>query len=103
MKTLSIVPTSREALQRMLATLAVSAATFGVFLGTWSFVAARIQVSFGAVPGPGAVWTEARNLWSDHLAERRKAGEFYERQAARKAEFLRESPEEEWTEMCTAS
>ncbi len=69
-----------------------------VFLCAWSWLAARIEVSFGSLPGPRAVLTEAWNLWEDHRAERRKAAEFYQRQADRRARLLASNPDAEWKE-----
>jgi nitrate/nitrite transport system permease protein len=45
---------------------------FVVFLGLWSFSAARIETSLGQVPGPMEVWGQAANLVDEHRAERRK-------------------------------
>jgi nitrate/nitrite transport system permease protein len=69
-----------------------------IFLGAWSWVAANVKVNIGSLPGPTAVWTEAKNLWTAHLAERAKEYEFYKRQAARKKEFLAQNPTGEWQE-----
>ena len=69
-----------------------------VFLGAWSWVAANTKVSFGSLPGPAAVWTETRNLWNDHLAERAKETDFYRRQAERRIKTLAEDPKAEWKE-----
>jgi nitrate/nitrite transport system permease protein len=63
-----------------------------VFLGLWSSLAPRIDTSLGTVPGPMAVWQEARNLIADHRAERTKEAEFYARQEERNAERLAEDP-----------
>jgi nitrate/nitrite transport system permease protein len=63
-----------------------------VFLGLWSSLAPRIDTSLGIVPGPMAVWQEARNLIADHRAERTKEAEFYARQEERNAERLAEDP-----------
>jgi nitrate/nitrite transport system permease protein len=57
-----------------------------VFLLLWSYVAGRIHTSLGQIPGPGAVWTQAGALWTDHKAERAKATAFYKRQELRNAE-----------------
>ncbi|MEW6158466.1 MAG: ABC transporter permease [Verrucomicrobiota bacterium] len=69
-----------------------------LFLGAWSWVASHVKVGFGALPGPAAVWVEAKNLWADHKAERRREVEFYQRQAARKKEFLATHAAAEWKE-----
>ena len=65
---------------------------FALFLVLWSVVAARIQTSLGAVPGPAAVLSQAQGLWDEHMAERERAVAFYERQDKRNAERLAEDP-----------
>ncbi len=69
-----------------------------IFLGFWSLAARSIQVSFGSLPGPMAVATEAGNLWQEHLDERARARAFEARQAERKAAFLAANPGGEWKE-----
>jgi nitrate/nitrite transport system permease protein len=69
-----------------------------VFLGAWSWTAANVEVSFGSLPGPTAVWVETKNLWADHVAERTKESDFYKRQAERKKAFVAENPTGEWKE-----
>jgi nitrate/nitrite transport system permease protein len=63
-----------------------------VFLGLWSFSAARIETSLGQVPGPMEVWGQAANLVDEHRAERQKEVAFYERQEKRNADKLAEDP-----------
>jgi len=63
-----------------------------LFLAAWAGVAARIETSLGALPGPAAVWTEAKNLVAEHGAERERRAEFYARQEARNAEALAANP-----------
>jgi len=65
---------------------------FMIFLGLWSFSAARIETSLGQVPGPLDVWSQAANLVDEHRAERVKEAAFYERQEQRNAEKLAEDP-----------
>jgi nitrate/nitrite transport system permease protein len=62
------------------------------FLVIWSQVSAGIQTSLGQIPGPGAVWQQAKALWADHLVQREKAAAFYERQELRNAEKMRVDP-----------
>ena len=87
-----------EQFRQILLNLGVPILAVLVFLGAWSWVAANVKVSFGSLPGPLAVWTEAKNLWADHRAERLKEMEFYKRQAERKESFLAENPAGEWKE-----
>lgn len=66
-----------------------------LFLAAWAGVAARIETSLGTLPGPSAVWTEAKNLVAEHGAERERRAEFYARQDARNAESLAQNPSAE--------
>ncbi|MDH3887051.1 MAG: ABC transporter permease [Gammaproteobacteria bacterium] len=66
---------------------------FVVFLGLWSYSAARIETSLGQVPGPVAVWGQAANLVEEHRAERQKEAAFFERQEKRNKEKLAEDPD----------
>ena len=68
------------------------------FLGLWSLVAASVQTSIGALPGPTAVLRAAGALIDEHQRERGKAGEFAQREADRRQAFLAEHPGETWTE-----
>ena len=62
-------------------------------LGLWAMVAPNIKTSLGAIPGPAAVGEQTLALWRDHVAEREKAMEFYERQEARNAAILERNPD----------
>jgi nitrate/nitrite transport system permease protein len=68
---------------------------FMAFLGLWSFSAAKVNTSLGAIPGPVAVWHEASGLLDDHYAERAKEAEYYQRQQARNQQKLAEDPNAE--------
>lgn len=63
-----------------------------IFLGLWSFAAARVQTSLGAVPGPLAVYQLALGLAGEHFAERAKQQAFYVRQEERNRAKLAEDP-----------
>jgi nitrate/nitrite transport system permease protein len=63
-----------------------------LFLGAWAWLAPKVQTSLGALPGPAQVWTQAQNLWVDHLAERAKERAFNERQEKRNAALLAQNP-----------
>jgi nitrate/nitrite transport system permease protein len=73
--------------------LGVPLLAIALFLALWSGFAARIDTSLGGVPGPAAVWQEARNLAAEHHAERERRAEFYARQDTRNAAALAENPE----------
>ena len=85
-----------EQIRQILLTIGVPILAVLIFLGSWSWVAANVKVNFGDIPGPVAVWTEAKNLWANHRAERTREAEFYKRQAERKRVFLAENPAGEW-------
>ena len=73
--------------------LGVPVLAITLFLAAWGGVAARIETSLGALPGPPAVWAEAKNLVTEHAAERERRADFYVRQEARNAEALAENPD----------
>jgi nitrate/nitrite transport system permease protein len=75
--------------------LGVPLAAIVLFIAVWSTVAARIETSLGGMPGPAAVWQEARNLVAEHSAERERRDEFYARQDVRNAATLAENPDAE--------
>lgn len=66
---------------------------FVLFLGLWSYSAARIDTSLGQLPGPIAVWGQAANLVEEHRAERQKEVAFFERQEKRNEQKLAEDPD----------
>ncbi len=77
-----------------------------LFMGLWSFAAARIQTSLGAVPGPVKVAEQAVVLVKEHFSEREREAAFYERQEKRNAERLADDPSYEprifdWTGKAT--
>jgi len=80
----------RHQLRELWQALVVPLIGIGVFLGAWAWAAPQVKTSLGAIPGPAAVWSEAGNLWQDHLAERGKEAAFYARQNARNAKLREE-------------
>jgi len=80
----SVRPQLRELRQGLLVPLI----GIGVFLAAWAWAAPQVKTSLGAIPGPVEVWTQTRNLYADHVAERAKEAAFYERQSARNAKVL---------------
>jgi nitrate/nitrite transport system permease protein len=65
---------------------------FAIFLGMWSFSAAQINTTLGAIPGPASVWHEAGGLLDEHFAEKAKETDYYQRQIERNAKKLAENP-----------
>ncbi|MEM6310948.1 MAG: ABC transporter permease [Pseudomonadota bacterium] len=49
--------------------LGVPLLAIAAFLTLWATLAPTVQTSLGAIPGPGAVWTEAVNLHEDAVAK----------------------------------
>jgi nitrate/nitrite transport system permease protein len=58
----------------------------------WSMAAKNINTSLGQFPGPTAVYEQFGNLYDEHVAERSKAEDFYERQEVRNAERVKKDP-----------
>jgi nitrate/nitrite transport system permease protein len=72
--------------------LGVPLVAIALFLLVWAQLAARIETSLGGIPGPAAVWAQARELVAEHRAERERRVEFYARQEVRNAAALAENP-----------
>jgi nitrate/nitrite transport system permease protein len=69
--------------------------SISMFLLLWGFVASQIDTSLGKVPGPVKVWEQSVALYGEHVEERTKEVEFYQRQEKRNAEKLKEDPNAE--------
>jgi nitrate/nitrite transport system permease protein len=82
----------REQIAQLWKVMCIPVLAFIAFLILWDWSAAKVQTSLGAIPGPVAVWQEARNLLDEHNTEREKAEAFYARQAERNAKTLAEDP-----------
>jgi nitrate/nitrite transport system permease protein len=96
----------RERTRAFLLTFGVPLIAVALFFWLWSVSAARVQTSLGTVPGPLQVLTQAKGLIDDHLAERAKQAEFYQRQEERNRQRLAEDPKAEvrihqWTGKAT--
>ena len=83
---------ARAHLRQLWLDLGAPVAALAAFLFVWSQASSGIQTSLGQIPGPAAVWEQAQALWADHLVQREKAAEFYERQAKRNAARLAADP-----------
>ena len=82
----------REQARALAMAIGVPVLAIAAFLWLWSVSAARVQTSLGAVPGPVQVYAQAKSLLNDHLAERAKQAEFYQRQQERNRKILAEDP-----------
>ncbi len=85
----------REQARELWHLLGVPLIAIGLFLALWAELAPRVDTSLGAIPGPVAVWAEARNLMEDHRSERERRTAFYERQHERNAAQLAADPDAE--------
>ena len=85
-------------LQPLGSRIAAPLVAFAVFLLAWSLVAASVKVSFGAIPGPVAVWHQAGELWQAHVAERAKARDFHREQVQKKKAYLQKFPGRDYPE-----
>jgi nitrate/nitrite transport system permease protein len=74
-----------EQLRLLARSIGAPLAAIALFLALWSLVAARLETSVGAVPGPVQVVSAARGLWAEHRAERARQHEFESRMAERRA------------------
>ncbi|GAA6141998.1 ABC transporter permease [Hydrogenophaga sp. 5NK40-0174] len=96
----------KELARALVMNLGVPLIALVLFMALWSFTAARIQTSLGAVPGPVKVSEQAMVLVKEHFSERKREAAFYERQEERNAERLADDPNYEprifpWTGKAT--
>ena len=82
-----------EQIKQVLLVVGVPVFSFLLFLLVWSWGAAQVQTSLGAIPGPVAVWDEIGLLADDYYAEKEKEQAFYQRQEKRNAAKLAKDPE----------
>ncbi len=79
--------------ERVLHTAIIPLVGIVVFLFIWSAGAERIDTSLGKFPGPATVYEQFGSLYDEHVAERQKAEEFYQRQEERNAERVAVDPD----------
>ncbi|APX89170.1 nitrate ABC transporter permease [Brevirhabdus pacifica] len=68
--------------------LGVPLLSIAVFLMLWAALAPRVVTSLGAIPGPAAVWEEARGLHADAVVKWEKEAKFEERLAQRNQKLV---------------
>ena len=85
-----------EQWRRIFSDIGVPILSFLLFLAAWSWTADHVKVSFGSVPGPGAVWKQAGVLWQEYKDDRAARAAFETKQAQRMREFLAAHPGEKW-------
>jgi len=81
-----------EQMRQIWRQLGIPLLAISLFVLVWSQLAPRVTTSLGAVPGPAAVWLEAKHLVADHREQRARRDEFYARQEARNAELIAADP-----------
>ena len=81
-----------EQMRQLWKQLGIPLLAITLFVVAWGGLAPRITTSLGAVPGPAAVWGEAKSLVADHREQRARRDEFYARQEARNAELIAADP-----------
>jgi len=64
-----------------------------VFLFVWQAAALRVNTTLGQLPGPAAVWQEARGLHAEYLEDLQREAAFYERQVERAARLRERDPD----------
>ncbi|TPQ29869.1 ABC transporter permease [Methylomonas sp. EFPC3] len=84
-----------QQMRQLFLIMGVPIIAFAIFLGMWSVSASGVKTSLGAIPGPVAVWDEVGGLIDEHISERTKKAEFYQRQEQRNKEKLAEDPNAE--------
>ncbi|HRP95326.1 MAG TPA: ABC transporter permease [Rhodocyclaceae bacterium] len=85
----------RQQLKDIIMQIGVPVIAFALFLAIWNVLAAGVQTSLGAIPGPVQVLAEAQGLVAEHYSERERAARFYERQHERNAAILAQDPNAE--------
>ncbi len=68
--------------------LGVPLLSIAIFLSLWSALAPKVVTSLGAIPGPVAVWEEAKGLHADAVVKWDKEAVFNERLALRNQKLV---------------
>lgn len=68
------------------------------FLVVWGQLATNVKTNLGTVPGPAAVWDQARYLWDDYRSESEREAAYYVQQEERRAGFQERFPDREFRE-----
>ena len=83
----------KEQLRELWVVMGIPILAFVFFLFLWGSLASKVETSLGTIPGPSAVYTEAKGLWAEHKEGRAKEAAFYERQEKRNAKKLEKNPD----------
>ncbi|MBI1891074.1 MAG: ABC transporter permease [Burkholderiales bacterium] len=82
----------RQQMKEILLQIGVPVLAFVLFLAIWNGLASGVQTSLGIIPGPVQVVAEAKGLIAEHVAERERRAQFFEREKVRVAEELKADP-----------
>lgn len=64
-----------------------------IFMFIWQVGAGHVQTTLGQLPGPAQVWTQAKGLHAEYLADKEKEIAFYQRQQDRAAKMRETNPD----------
>lgn len=85
----------KEQLKQLWLVMGIPIVAFTLFLMLWGQLANSVETSLGKIPGPVAVYEEAKGLWAEHKETREKEAAFYQRQETRNAKKLEKNPDAE--------
>lgn len=85
----------KEQMRQLWLVMGIPVLAFLFFLILWGQLASKVETSLGTIPGPSAVYTEAKGLWEEHAEGRAREQAFYDRQEERNAKKLAKDPDAE--------
>ena len=85
----------KEQFKQLWLIMGIPIVAFALFLALWGQMASSVETSLGKIPGPAAVYEEAKGLWAEHKEVREKESAFYERQEKRNEKKLEQDPNAE--------
>lgn len=83
----------KEQMRQLWLIMGIPVVAFLFFLVLWGQLASKVETSLGTIPGPSAVYTEAKGLWDEHLEGRAREQAFYDRQEERNEKKLEKNPD----------
>lgn len=85
----------KEQMRQLWLVMGIPVVAFLFFLVLWGQLASKVETSLGTIPGPSAVYAEAKGLWEEHQEGRAREQSFYDRQEERNAKKLAKNPDAE--------
>ena len=85
----------KEQMRQLWLVMGIPVVAFLFFLVLWGQLASKVETSLGTIPGPSAVYAEAKGLWEEHQEGRAREQAFYDRQEERNAKKLAKNPDAE--------